>query len=316
MWPRSRASASKTIFRRGEYRTVVNKTIVVAALSALALPLAPRTARASQPCLCPTDVLQGGDVTISKMARRMASLRMSRVMDVKFPVPLNLEWRTHEPPDPEVVFEPMDGGDPIGLTTEMGEAGIFIVRPERALSPNTVYRFAGVIVVTRAAADTTPPDLRDVEVRGIGYSGACPSAVSAAVTTSSTTDDTTSESMLVYRVEVIGEDSEKIIYLPTRVQAGSLSGVDELTPAFGACDGFCPNNFPDAKLDKDFTATVSAFDLAGNESVRYGPIPFRFAETKGGLFDCSATGTGASDGQLLWSLALVFLAIGSRRRRG
>ena len=78
--------------------------------------------------------------------------------------------------------------------------------------------------------------------------------------------------------------SKQIIYLPPRAQAGLPAGRDDLTPTFGACDSFCPNNFLDAKLGEDFTATMSVFDLAGNESAHHGPITFRFAKTTSDLF--------------------------------
>ena len=287
----------------------MKKAIVVTAVNTLVMTLVVQRAHATPGCGCPEEIVRGADFNFRRVAPQILHWEKRRLR-----VPLNLEWRTHEMPDPSLVFEPVEGGDPIGLTTEMGEAGVFVVRPERALSVFTIYRFAGVEIETDWVDDTTPPVLTGVQVQGESYSGACPSAIEAKVTTSSVTDDTTSGSLIVYRVEVQGENSEKIIYLPPRVQAGSQAGIDDLAPAFGSSPDFCPNSFPDATLDEDFTVIVSAFDLAGNESVRHGPIQFRFAETDAAYCGCSSTASGFSKAQLLWSFALLLLVVAMRRR--
>jgi hypothetical protein len=177
------------------------------------------------------------------------------------------------------------------------------VRPMKALDPTTQYRLDDGTVhlsfTTGTAADTTPPTVGSATVAGTSFEGACADTTAAEVMPSGFSDDLTPARSLLLRIDVTGPNDRGSVYLPA---SSAVLGSSQ----------DCINTYPKARSGVGYTATVTAFDWAGNASSPSAPASFKFKFTAG---VCAMGGGHAPSGLgVLACGALAWLL--ARRRRG
>ncbi len=218
-------------------------------------------------------------------------------------IPDGFELSTKDDPPTQVPIRIQESG---GLSHQ-----VWIV-PEQDLQPNTSYKLeaernAGtslsVSFTTGAARDQQPPQLGTVRVTAGALSGACVTHTAAVVSVMGSDDDLTPASQLLIRVHVVDPEAEPgtaTVFLHPGQPVFGDSGPDP-----------CLNNYPGAEPEKQYQATVTVLDWAGNESGASDQMAFTFRETTEESFGCGCGRAG--EGLALPLLMLALLAVLRRK---
>lgn len=181
--------------------------------------------------------------------------------------------------------------------------------PDAPLDPMTTYEYVvGEIreqFTTGAGADTMAPTFSSAALLSLPMPGACEDHVSAALRAESGVDDSTTQGLWTWRINI--KSPATTLYLPPQ-SIGYIGRMDTDDKSWESC----LNNFQAAELDKEYTATLTALDWAGNASTE-ASTTFEFAAGGTGC-GCHAVGhTESTEMSVLVGGALALFAF--RRRR-